>query len=340
MKNSLNLIQSNSTIKEAIKNLSITKIKTLVILNKQKFVGTLTDGDVRRALLKNINLHTKVDKISNKNPVVTKKTQYDLSIENILIKKKIDILPIVGKNKKFIDYHTVGKNKFTNPVDFVIMAGGFGKRLLPLTKKIPKPLIKIKNKHMIEYILSKAKKEKLNNISIVTYYKSSQIKNLIKKKYEYVKVFKENKPLGTIGGINILKLKKSNYNNTIITNCDVLTSISYTSFLKFHEYSKADMTVVTEMRKVQSPFGNIRLMNKKVTKFEEKPEYINNIVVGIYIVKNSVFKYLKNNKKIDIPDFKNLLIKKKKRIIPYPIIEKWIDIGTRKNLDDAKRYFS
>ena len=100
------------------------------------------------------------------------------------------------------------------------------------------------------------------------------------------------------------------------------------------------MTVVTEMRKVQSPFGNIRLMNKKVTKFEEKPEYINNIVVGIYIVKNSVFKYLKNNKKIDIPDFINLLIKKKKRIIPYPIVEKWIDIGTRKNLDDAKRYFS
>ena len=132
------------------------------------------------------------------------------------------------------------------------------------------------------------------------------------KKYPFAKVIKENYPMGTIAGIKNLKLN-DNYNaHTLITNCDIFTHTSYRSIINFHKSSNADMTVVTEMKRIQSPFGNIKLSNKKVTKFEEKPEHINNVVIGIYIFKNSVLKYLKDYKKLDMPNFINLLIKKEK----------------------------
>ena len=143
-------------------------------------------------------------------------------------------------------------------------------------------------------------------------------------------MFKETYPMGTIGGIKKLKLSKKFNNHTLITNCDIFTSTSYNAVVNFHKSSNADMTVVTEMKKIQSPFGNIKLSNKKVTKFEEKPEHINNVVIGIYIFRNSVLKYLSNSKKLDMPNFINLLLKKRKKIVPFPIVEKWIDIGNKK----------
>ena len=335
----LNLIQCRLTLKDAIKRLSLIKIKTLIVLDNQTFFGTLTDGDIRRALLRNLNLKTPLKHVTNKKSIVTKQTIYDLKIDKLFKKRKIDVLPVIGKLKKFIGYHVYKGKKFINPIDFVIMAGGFGKRLLPYTIKTPKPLIKIKNKPMIEYIVLKAKKENFNSIQIITYYKSEQIKNFIKKKFKDVKVIKEKKPLGTIGGVKNLKINKSRNEHTIITNCDIFTSVSYSSIFNFHLNSNADLTVVTEMKKIQSPFGNIKLKNKKVAKFEEKPEHMSNIVVGIYIIRNSVLGILSKDKKKDMPEFINLLIKKKKKVVPYPITEKWIDIGTKTNLQNAKRFF-
>ncbi len=334
-----NLIQNSFSLKDVVKRLQKVKIKTLIVLNKKYFLGTITDGDLRRAILNDIQLSAKAEDIANKKSIFTKETDYSEKLEKIFKKKKIDILPIINSKRLYIGYHVLEKKLKNELCDFVIMAGGFGKRLMPLTKKIPKPLIKIKSKPMIEYIIQKAQKEKFKNIKIITHYKSEQIEHFVKNKFSSVKVYKEIYPMGTIGGIKKLNLNMNSSNNTLITNCDIFTSSSYNSILNFHKSSKADMTVVTEMKKIQSPFGNIKLNKKKVTKFEEKPEHINNVVIGIYIFKNSVLKYLKNYRKLDLPNFINLLIKKNKKIVPYPIVEKWVDIGNKSNLREAIKYF-
>ncbi len=334
-----NLIQKNSSIKDVVKRLQKVKIKTLIVLNKKYFLGTITDGDLRRAILNDFKLSAKAEDIANKKSIFTKETDYSEKLEKIFKEKKIDILPIVNSKLLYIGYHILEKKLKNELCDFVIMAGGFGKRLMPLTKKTPKPLIKIKKKPMIEHIIQKAQKEKFSNIKIITHYKSEQIKHFIKKKFPSVKVYKEIYPMGTIGGIKKLNLNISSSNNTLITNCDIFTNSSYSSILNFHKSSNADMTVVTEMKKIQSPFGNIKLSKKKVTKFEEKPELINNVVIGIYIFKNSVLKYIKNYRKLDLPNYINLLIKKNKKIVPYPIVEKWVDIGNKTNLREAIKYF-
>lgn len=336
---SQNLIQSCVSLKDVIKRLQNVKIKTLIVLNKKKFVGTITDGDLRRALLNNLKFSGTANDIANKKSIFTKDEIYTDRLEKIFKDKKIDILPIINSKNLYVGYHILKSEAKSLSCDFVIMAGGFGKRLMPLTNKIPKPLIKINKKPMIEHIISKAKKDKFKNINVITHYKSHLIEQFVKQKYFDVKVFKERYPMGTIGGIKKLKLNEKFNNHTLITNCDIFTSISYSDIVNFHKSSKADMTVVTEMKKIQSPFGNIKLSNKKVTKFEEKPEHINNVVIGIYIFRNSVLKYLKKSKKLDMPNFINLLLEKRKKIVPFPIIEKWIDIGNKKNLKEATKYF-
>ena len=154
---SKNLIQSNTNLKDVIKRLQNVKIKTLIVLNKKKFVGTITDGDLRRALLNNVKFSSTAKDIANKKSIFTKNEIYTERLEKIFIDKKIDILPIINSKHLYIGYHVQKKDIKNLACDFVIMAGGFGKRLMPLTNKIPKPLIKIK-KPMIEHLILKAKK--------------------------------------------------------------------------------------------------------------------------------------------------------------------------------------
>ena len=338
-----NIIQKNKKISDAIKILNVVKIKTLIVLDKKRFIGTITDGDIRRGIIKKININSNVLKIANKKSVTTFNKKLDEKTKIKMIKKKFYCLPIISKNKQYIGCHKISDktvSSLNNDTVIIIMAGGRGKRLDPLTKKIPKPMIKIKNKPMIEHIIEKIIKDNFKKIIITTHYKSELIENYFnKKKYSSkIEFINESKPLGTIGGLSSMNLEK--YENCILTNADILSNFKFSDILKYHKLNNADFTITTYIKKVKSEYGNLSLNGKMIRNIKEKPSHIQNISIGIYAFKTNILKNLERNKYCDVPTLINRILKSKKKVVSFPLHENWLDIGDLQKLKLAKKQFN
>jgi dTDP-glucose pyrophosphorylase/CBS domain-containing protein len=338
-----NLIDISSTINDAIKTLNLSDVKTLIILNNKKFIGTITDGDIRRGLIKKISLNSNILKIANKRPYTTNYKTLSDKMKLSIKSKKIYCVPIVKKNLEYIGYHKISDNTVNTLQDnslVVVMAGGRGKRLDPITKKIPKPLVKIKNKPLIEHIVNKTFKDNFKKILITIHYKGNMIKNFFKKNKYSKKIlfFKENKPLGTVGSLSLINVK--GYENCILTNSDIISNFSFLDILRYHELNKSDLTIATYFKKTQSKYGNLILNGKNIRNIMEKPLREENVSVGIYVIKSEMLKFLKKGKFCDMPSFINKLINLKKKVVSFPLHENWIDIGNHESLNLARKKFN
>ncbi len=308
-------LYKNSSIRDVIKRMNKTGLKIVIIINeKGKLLGTIVDGDIRRSIIKGLNLDSNIKEVLNKKPIVTKKKLNIEEADNIMKSNKIDHLPIVNHSFKPVglfvlrdDINFVKQNNL-----FIIMAGGKGTRLLPKTLKTPKALIKINGKPMLEHILTNAKKNGFFNFLISVNYLKKKIKNyfkdgdLFQSKISYIE---ENKPLGTAGSLSLLKIKKKQ--DIIVTNCDIISNLNYKDLLNFHQKNKSDATMAVWRFEKKNQYGVIKAKGKKLLGIEEKPIIFQNINLGIYVLKSSVFKYLKKNSKIEMTDF-FLSLKKKK----------------------------
>ncbi len=219
------------------------------------------------------------------------------------------------------------------------MAGGFGKRLLPFTKKVPKPLLKIGNKPVLEHIINKAKNEGFENFIISVHYLSKKIIEYFKDGKRFgvkISYIIEKAPLGTAGALKFLKKKTSL--PIIVCNGDILSDISFSNLLDYHTQKKkiTDMTVVIRSLVSKNPYGIIRLNNDKILGFEEKKDIVMNINAGIYIINHELLNDF-NAKKIDMSDYISLLIRNKKKIYGYKLNDNWIDIGTKENLKISRK---
>jgi len=330
-KSKLYLLNENKSISDAIKKLQISKIKTLIVINKKKkLIGTVTDGDIRRGILKGYNGSDAVLNIANKRPY---KKILGLKNYNKLEKKNISVLPVVNKENilkslEFFNFNS-GFSNFNYNTDILIMAGGFGKRLMPITKKIPKPLIKIKKKTLLEIIIYNFKKYGFHEFKISTFYKSNLIKKYFKKKKLGIKIdyIQEKTPLGTAGCLGLLNYKDIK-KNIIIHNGDIISDLNISNLLKFHKDSESDITICAKEKINSSPFGQILFKGQKVKKILEKPKNKNFINAGIYVFKKEVIKNILP-KKIDITSLIESKILKGLSVNIYPIYEYWVDIGRR-----------
>lgn len=338
-----NTIEKKYKISDAIKLLDRSDIKTLIVLDKKKFVGTVTDGDIRRGLINKIDLNSNILKITNKKSTTTLLKTISEDLSQKMIDKKIYCLPVVTKNKTYISYHNISKTNnhiLNDDCCVAIMAGGKGTRLLPLTKETPKPLIKIRGKAMIEIIINKILKDKFKKIFVTTHYMAEKIEKYFQKK-ECVKslsFIKEKIPLGTIGSLSTIKLNK--FDHCIVINADILSNFMFSDIVRYHKLNNADLTICTYYKKVKSDYGNLTLKGKMIHNIKEKPTYIQNISVGIYVVKTELLNYLNKNQYCDVPNFINLLIKKKKKVMSFPLHENWLDIGNIENLKLARKKFN
>ncbi len=329
-------VLSLDAISIALKKLQDNDLKLVVVLDKKnKLVGTITDGDVRRGLLKGIETSQICAKIMNKKP------QYIIANGSSAKKNKINNelsnAVIVDSQMSFIgieNYSDVANSPAYDNI-IVIMAGGRGERLLPLTLKTPKPLLSINNTPIIQSIISSFNDCGFYNINISVHHKSDEfVKFFSKKSYNgnKVKFIKENKPLGTAGCLSLLdkdKIKKP----IIVINGDVLTSINYEKLLDFHLQSKKDITICAAEYHNTIPFGTIVMKKGVITRLEEKPSSKHLINAGIYVLSPTIIKSLKKNIMINMTDLIDKKINSNK-ISVYPIHEKWIDIG---NIDDFKK---
>ena len=328
------LIKTDSTIQDTLIKLQSSSLKCLIVVNdKNVLLGTINDGDIRRAILKNAKVNFKISKYYKKKCFYIREKQLlKINTSEKLKKLDINIIPIVDKNKKVINYISgkiKSKKKIKNIKNYetVIMAGGYGTRLKPYTNILPKPLLPYNNKTIIENVINKFTDYGLKKFIISLNYKNILIKSFFKElspKYK-ISYLEENKPLGTAGILHELCKKNKKY---IISNCDIILEVDYGDLLKFHDSKKYDITIVASLQKDRIPYGVCKIQNNQLQNIIEKPEknYIAN--TGLYVVHSKVFKLIKKNENTSFVELINKALKKKMSVGVYPVPSNaWLDFG-------------
>ncbi len=331
------LINQDKTVRDGLVALQNNASQICIVVDKkEKLVGTVTDGDLRRFLLKKIDFDTPLKKIMNKNPLTLSSGSSENKIITTLKKFKLNSLPLVDKDKKVVNLiklSDVVKIK-RSPNYILIMCGGLGSRLRPYTQSTPKCLLKIRNKTILEHIIDNAEKQGFNKFIISINYLGDQIKKFIKINQKFsnlqIKFIREKKRLGTAGSLSLLN-KKILKKDLLVVNGDILTSLDFNKVLEFHYLEKTDALMAVKIISRQSSFGIIKSIKGSIVKLDEKPTTHSMVNAGVYVLKKNILGLLKFNEFRDMTDFISELIKRKKKVKAYPIHENWDDIGTKKD---------
>lgn len=334
-------IKKDMLIREAIKKLDATAKKILLVVENDVLIGTVTDGDIRRWILKNGDFNFEVHNIMNKNPIFLDSKEKNLAKE-IMKEKSIESIPIVDDNGKILDVifwnddMDLEFNNYQNissPV--VIMAGGKGTRLYPYTKILPKPLIPIGDFSITERIINKFIKFGCDNFYLTVNYKKNMIKayfDELERNYEMSYV-EEEKFLGTGGSLYLLK--DEIHETFFVSNCDILVDANYSEILKYHKENNNLITMVTSLKNYQIPYGIIKLGNDgQVIGTTEKPQYDYLVNTGFYVLEPQTLEDIPENTFFHITDLINRYIEDGKKVGTYPITENaWLDMGEMKEME-------
>lgn len=330
------------TILSALKVMDKWGFRILVLIdNDEKLVGTITDGDVRRWILKNGDFNNSVYSIVNKSPIFLYE-KYKNKAQKILKEKSISAIPIINNRQEVKDIiflqQSINEDLKKENIDaaVIINAGGLGSRLAPLTNIIPKPLIPIGDNTIIGRIMDKFNKFGVSDFNIIINYKKEMIKSYFKESdtpYN-LSFVEEATPLGTIGGVG--KLKDKFESPIFISNCDVLVDGDYSDMLDFHKNSLNKITIISFVKQNLLQYGVIEL-NKdgEVIEIKEKPEINFLANSGFYIFDPDVLDDIPNETYYHATDLINDYIKRDKKVGIYPISEdKWLDMGEFSELDN------
>lgn len=331
------VIQSTKTIIEALKQMDEVKVKMLFVFESEKFIGLLTIGDVQRSILKDIDLTQSISTILDRNKIYASSDETMESIKQTMYCLRAECMPVIGNDGNLVEvYFWIdlfgNKEQKVKPelnLPVVIMAGGKGTRLAPLTNIYPKPLIPIGEKTIVESIMDKFVAYNCHDFYMSVNYKADTIKNYFDSinNPEYnVNYFQEDKPMGTAGSLRLLKDK---INSTFfVSNCDILIHEDYANILEYHRENKNELTIIAAIKTFSIPYGTIITGEHGLLEsIEEKPTLSFKINTGLYILEPSLLD--------DIPDeffhITHLMEKLKdqgRRVGVYPISQNdWMDMG-------------
>ena len=324
------LININSTIKQALELLSLLEHDIILFATneKQKLIGSLTDGDIRRGLLKGLSIENSISDIINQKPKYIKKNEYSINEIITLREEYYKVIPILDDDNLILNIISFRSLSSYLPIDVVVMAGGLGSRLKPLTDNTPKPLLKIGGKTIIDYNIDRLISFGVDDFWISVRYLADKIKGHLGNgnnrniNIEYVS---ENTPMGTIGAVSSIDNFKHDY--VLVTNSDILTNLNYEKFFLDFIEKDADMSVVTIPYDVEIPYAVLKTKNNNILSFEEKPTYTYYSNGGIYLIKKSILKNIPKNKFFNSTDLIQLLLEKNLKITSFPMHNYWLDIG-------------
>lgn len=334
------LITSEATIKEALVKLDILAKDAIlfVVDEKDALIGSLTDGDVRRGLLKEISIDNQVTEIIQLNPRFIKKGDRDIKKVIEFREGNYRILPVLDKNNIVVNVINFRFLRSYLPVDAVIMAGGKGTRLRPLTESTPKPLLKVGEKAIMELNVDRLALYGIDDFWFSVKYLGEQIEAYFgngAEKNQCIKYVWEDQPLGTIGAVSKISDFKHDY--ILLTNSDILTNLDYENFFLDFIDKDADFAVVTIPYTVDIPYAVLETENGNVKSFKEKPTYTYYSNGGIYLMKRSVLDYLPKDSHYDATDLMEKLIEEDKKIISYPLSGYWLDVGKHEDFEKAQK---
>jgi len=315
----------------------------LVVNDKGELLGTLTDGDVRRALLDHGNLQVPVKNVMNKQPIKASQGMSAIELDTLMQSKSILAIPIVDDNNRLVGLHTLhGSQKgkiLENPV--FIMAGGFGSRLRPLTDHCPKPMLKVGGKPILETILESFLAAGFRNFFFSTHYLPEVIHNYFGDGTDFdcnITYIHEEQPLGTGGALGLLPDDLPDL-PVIMMNGDILTKVDYGALLEHFDQQKAIASMCVRQYQYQVPFGVIKSIDHFVVDVVEKPSHSFFVNAGIYIFSREMLKYVDENHKIDMPTLLMDRVKQGQKVSIFPIMEHWQDIGVPEELKEAEKNY-
>lgn len=324
-------IHFGTTIIDALRKLNeirdVSRLILFVLDDNDKVVGSLTDGDIRRALIAKSDLNTKLDKIANSNFLFEYEWE-TLSNLSKYRKKNIRILPILDKNNRLVRAIDLDKYQALLPMDCMIMAGGRGKRLSPLTDKKPKPMLMLGDKPIIEHNIDRLISFGIKKFYISLKYLGEQIEDYFgdgSEKGVEIHYIWEEEPLGTAGALSLVP--EFSTDKILLMNSDLFTNIDfenlYSNFIKYD----ADMVVASTEYKVDIPYAVFETKGSSVVNFQEKPSYVYQSNAGIYILSRELVKEIPKGKFFDITDLMEKVVSSGRKLIYSPILGYWIDIG-------------
>lgn len=331
-------IDVNSTVLFALKQMDATKHKLLIVTKDGCYCSMLSIGDIQRAIIKGVVLDTPISKILRKKTNVATVHDDRDAIKQYVKKHKNEFMPIIDDEKNVVDviywddlFHShIGSRTESFDLPVIIMAGGKGTRLRPLTNVLPKPLIPIGEQTMLEDIMDRFVECGCHDFYISVNYKADVIKrylsNLNKPQY-HIRYFQEDKPLGTAGSLHLLKDKIKN--TFFVSNCDIIIDEDYGEILKYHRDNYNEITVVAAIKNLSIPYGTLETKGEGLlSDIKEKPEFTFKINTGMYILEPSLINEIPQDEFYHITFLIEKLMKEGRRVGVYPINEgSWIDVG-------------
>lgn len=336
------LIYTGDSLISALERLNnVPENLTLFVLDKNdKLVGTITDGDIRRGLIKDRTLEKTVDCFMTSAFSFLNDNSYTVNEIRRIRQKGVKLLPVLDEDGKIIRVIDFNHVETVLPLDVILMAGGRGERLRPLTDDIPKPLLKVGDKPIIEHNINRLLKYGICDFTITIRYLGEKIIDYFgngQSKGISINYVKEDTPLGTIGALGLIQDFK--HEHLLVMNSDLFTNIDFDDFYETFCNEKADICIATIPYNVDIPYAVLNMQdNAIITSLNEKPRYTYYANAGIYLMKRELIDQIPKNVKTDAPDYITNMISNKLRIIKYPIIGYWIDIGKPEDLKKANEF--
>jgi len=335
-------IKDDKTIKYALGKINNFPVNTVCLIlfvvdSNAKIIGSLTDGDIRRGLLKGISLD------DNVTSVMQKDFKYLLDYSDFkkfdeFKKLNLKIVPLVDKDFHLIEFVNLFEMKSMLPVDAVIMAGGKGVRLKPYTNDTPKPMLALADKPIIAHNIDRLINFGIKNIYISVNHLKEQIIDYISNNYKdknvNIKFIEETQPLGTIGSVKLVE--NFEHDDILVMNADVLTNIDFYDFYINYKDHDDDMSVATFNIRINIPYGILDTTDKKINSLIEKPSFTYYSNAGIYLLNKKALEYIPKEDKFDSTELMEKLIEDNKKVSHFPIRGYWLDIGNAQNYAKAQ----
>jgi dTDP-glucose pyrophosphorylase len=325
------LLPADATLQQAIRSLDESALQIAMVVSPDGLLlGTLTDGDIRRGLLRGLDMQSPVGSIVNHEPLVVPPHLEREMVLQLMQANKVRQLPVVDGQRCVVGLHVWDELlvPVQRPNTMVVMAGGMGMRLRPYTERCPKPMLPVGGKPMLEHIIERARAEGFQHFVLALYYLGHMIEEYFGdggRWHVSIDYLREEAPLGTAGALGLLLSKPEV--PLIVTNGDVLTDIHYGELLDFHNHHGAAATMAVRLHEWQHPFGVVRTSGVDIVGFEEKPVIKSHINAGVYALDPSVLDHMQKGEHCDMPTLFSRLQEHGLRTVVYPMHEPWLDVG-------------
>jgi len=338
-------VSPKNSVREVMECIDLSaKGIALVLDERRHLIGTVTDGDIRRAILAGMDLELAIGELlRQRQPVLVSAITAplgtdDTTLLHVMSENDVRHVPLVDEDGCVVDvaFLTELVKEYELPLRAVVMAGGLGSRLRPLTEEVPKPMLPVGNKPLLEHIVGQLKQAGIRRVNIATHYKSEVIAEHFKNGEAFgveIRYVNEDQPLGTAGALSLIEEMDE---PLLVMNGDILTRVDFRALLNFHREHKADLTVCVRQYEFRVPYGVIETDGVMVKRISEKPVVREFINAGIYLLSPQVRRSIPNGQPYDIPDLIERLIHEKRTVVCFPIREYWLDIGKVDQYDQAK----